>query len=696
MNRKHQLFHVWLIVLLGLAISAQTLAESKTKVSTPVPEISALSPESGSAGIKITINGTNFGQKKNKAAVLFATTQASIQLWSGSKIVAQAPKGSGEVKVKVVNSQGTASDGKSFTYSSTASGGGQGGNPGGGGSTGATNGLTNFKVLANNDLGMHCVDKDFSVFSILPPYNVVNAQVVGQNASTGKPVLLDGQSVVLRYSPIADASGSINSTSRSKSNFWQYAAALYGANLDPKGQGLKGLYMPADAPSPAQTQFGWNAGLGLFSAEGIPALPIDDAGQTNRYPLLRVTAFDKTSGQELGHTDTVVPVSEETTCSNCHATGKMAASGDGWSADPNLEIQTRTNVLILHDQRKATDLQRSQPVLCASCHYSPALDLAGNGPVGAQLGKPTMSAVMHDFHAQFKQLDGKPLFDVPAPVAGLDPTLKGIPPADQQTCYQCHPGKDTKCLRGAMTETVTCQNCHGDMKAVGGKLPLKPYGTINARVDDLNRHPWGDEPRCQSCHTGDSLNHVDPAIAGIDNSLAVDGLRLVLAYDRKDLAASPLLADNKRFAENDGKLFRHSKGHGGLACESCHGSTHAIWPGDAAHPNDNVAATQLQGHMGVVAECSSCHKAGSLPLTLNGPHGMHNIGDPRWASEDGHPQFYRQNPASCQTCHGKDLKGTALSRVAVDRTYSTEWGVKTRKKGESVSCWTCHDGPDGG
>ena len=35
-----------------------------------------------------------------------------------------------------------------------------------------------YKVLATNDLGMHCVDADFSVFSILPPYNVVNAQVV--------------------------------------------------------------------------------------------------------------------------------------------------------------------------------------------------------------------------------------------------------------------------------------------------------------------------------------------------------------------------------------------------------------------------------------------------------------------------------------------------------------------------------------
>ena len=34
------------------------------------------------------------------------------------------------------------------------------------------------KVLAWNDLGMHCIDPDFSLFSILPPFNTVNAQVI--------------------------------------------------------------------------------------------------------------------------------------------------------------------------------------------------------------------------------------------------------------------------------------------------------------------------------------------------------------------------------------------------------------------------------------------------------------------------------------------------------------------------------------
>ena len=33
-------------------------------------------------------------------------------------------------------------------------------------------------VAAWNDLAMHCMDGDYSVFSILPPYNTIHAQVI--------------------------------------------------------------------------------------------------------------------------------------------------------------------------------------------------------------------------------------------------------------------------------------------------------------------------------------------------------------------------------------------------------------------------------------------------------------------------------------------------------------------------------------
>ena len=36
-----------------------------------------------------------------------------------------------------------------------------------------------YKLLAWSELGMHCIDgKDYSIFSVLPPYNVVHAQLI--------------------------------------------------------------------------------------------------------------------------------------------------------------------------------------------------------------------------------------------------------------------------------------------------------------------------------------------------------------------------------------------------------------------------------------------------------------------------------------------------------------------------------------
>ena len=45
---------------------------------------------------------------------------------------------------------------------------------------------SSWAVLASNDLGMHCTDQDFQIFSILPPFNVVHAQVIRKGV-TGAP-----------------------------------------------------------------------------------------------------------------------------------------------------------------------------------------------------------------------------------------------------------------------------------------------------------------------------------------------------------------------------------------------------------------------------------------------------------------------------------------------------------------------------
>ena len=572
----------------------------------------------------------------------------------------------------------------------TGCGGGGGGGGGesdpGGGTSGGTGGggqATAYKIVATNDLGMHCVDADFSVFSILPPYNVVNAQVV-RTDTNGRPSLLSDTNVVVRYSAVADANGSVNSRSLDKTNFWRYVAHTYGANLAP-GQGLKGLYMPAEATTPDQTSFSWKASSGMFKAEGIPIVPVDDAGRANRYPLMRLTATDKTSGQSLATLDVVLPVSEETTCSECHATGASAAKPGtiAWSANANLEVQSRENILLLHDSRMGTNLMASKPVLCAGCHYSAALDLAGTGPSGAQIGKATMSSAMHAYHSS-RMLTAA---GVPYPDRWV--SQGGTPPSPAtQSCYLCHPGKSTQCLRGAMTNAVTCQNCHGGMSAVGGMAALAAGGSIDGTNDGKSRRPWTDLPRCQSCHTGDATSHVTLADASL---MATDGIRTLLAFESADAAASPRKAANSRFAENTNALYRYSKGHGGVACEGCHNSTHAIWPNPTDAHNDNVAARQVQGHAGTITECTACHGAGTLALGLNGPHGMHVVGESRWRS-GGHGNVAKQGRQACAACHGADFRGSVLSTTAEQRS----WGSRTVSKGTVVGCYNCHNGPNGG
>jgi hypothetical protein len=285
---------------------------------------------------------------------------------------------------------------------------------------------------------------------------------------------------------------------------------------------------------------------------------------------------------------------------------------------------------------------------------------------------------MHAFHSD--KMAG--LVDSPVAVNGK------VPSPTTQACYQCHPGVSTQCLRGAMTAAITCQNCHGNMGAVGGSSALAAGGSIDGQNDGKPRRPWMDLPRCQSCHTGDAGNHLTLADASL---MASDGLRTLVAFDVADTAASPRKAAVSRFAENSNALYRYSKGHGGVACEGCHNSTHAIWPNPVDQHNDNVAAKQLQGHSGTITECTRCHGAGTLPLSLGGPHGMHVVGDSRW-SNGGHESLAKQDRQSCAACHGADFRGTVLSRTAATR----DWGKRTVAKGTAIGCYDCHNGPNGG
>jgi hypothetical protein len=356
----------------------------------------------------------------------------------------------------------------------------------------------------------------------------------------------------------------------------------------------------------------------------------------------------------------------------------MAASADR----VDVESAAKHNILVLHDYKHGTAfVANGQPVLCASCHTSNALKEVG-GPAGNDnLGN--MSKVMHGFHGRLQVDDmehlirtalGEPVLIDPQTMSDerpLIPAGEGV--TMEESCFSCHPGKITQCFRGAMfTAGQKCDDCHGDMLAMGGEFPMS-----NGHV----REPWADEPKCSSCHTG----HGDDPVG-------------TLAFDPDDPAATPIEYTGSRFAENPGTLYRNSLDyHAGIACEACHGSPHAIWPNRNLHANDNVPAIQLQGHAGTLSECTVCHEPNSFPNgTLEGPHGMHPVNDPTWIKGRGdyyHEDFVWDNGQDqCAACHGADHRGTRLSRVPVDRVLKDGEGKvrATVQAGDVISCDLCH------
>jgi len=306
-----------------------------------------------------------------------------------------------------------------------------------------------------------------------------------------------------------------------------------------------------------------------------------------------------------------------------------------------------------------------------------------------------------------------------------------------QTCYSCHPGKRTQCLRGAMFQgDVLCQDCHGDMPKVGDDFsknvsPGNPGAFIVEGDFYTNpstpRVPWANEPTCGSCHTGDAVTNLSADPNVIVNQTDVNGkadnLRLLRAYRSNDANSKPIVAGNRRFAENEATssgttkqvLFRLSKGHAGLFCEACHGPTHAEWPvtprTGAFVANDNTTATQLQGHDGKLQECDVCHERDpadprnlTMPLGLDGPHGMHPVGDNRWNHQ--HRNYTGGQLANCKGCHmnpvtgaltGSVLSTTSATRVLDCKTTAGNFPdcaagspTATVPAGTQIGCGNCH------
>jgi hypothetical protein len=547
-----------------------------------------------------------------------------------------------------------------------------GGGGGGGGS---------YALLAWSELGMHCMDgKDYSVFSVLPPYNTIYAKLL----TTGNQPVPVSSGVTITYTAMKDAAGSINTTSygtstvAQKTNFWSYVYLLFKAQ-PPNDVGLHNY--PVQSLTAAQMTY--DSTMGLWKAEGIPTLSYDDSGVSNAYPMAQLVAKNA-SGQTIATATVVLNVSDEMSCKNCHGpnTNSNAMPSGGWITQYSAAQNVKLNILKKHDdthpisptvlaavQAKGyTTYQASlyqtalnggalnNPILCAACHASNALNAAGlSTGVTDSSGKPlvpALTASMHTLHSGVT-------------MPGSTTTLDNMTNPTNVGCYQCHPGPTTKCQRGAMTGTIpgstgsTCYQCHGNLSRVG----------LSTRVG------WLDEPNCQMCHQ----NGTTYTTTFTSTNIGPTGTQRT--------STDTTFATNPNAPSTGFSLYRFSQGHGSTECSACHGAQHAEYPTSQA--NDQVYSVKLQGYAGRITECSACHGSSFATSANGGPHGMHTVGS-AWVS--AHGNYAEGNQSACTYCHGADYRGTSLSMILTSKTLAG----KTFPAYHQMNCYDCHNGPNGG
>jgi hypothetical protein len=361
-----------------------------------------------------------------------------------------------------------------------------------------------YAVFAVNDLGMHCYQRSYAGFMILPPANNLKVQVFRKGAEEARLVT---SGIKVQYTILN------NTKSSNKTDFWKYASS-YGwpglaANVGITGHRLSGSMKRV-------------AGTPYWEVTAIPITPYKDDLSFDPLQVAKVTVRNARTNKVIAvQPKVVVPVSDEMRCDLCHG-----------------PVDTAGSILQAHDAANAThlyaDLQAGVRHACSECHKDNALGAPGLP------GVMPLSQAIHGAHAD--------KMDTPAVAAFGTP------------CYTCHPGAQTKCLRGRMAQagfTCTSAGCHGDMAQVAGSQAA-------------GREAWLQEPTCGGCH-------------------------------------------GARYAENPGQLYRNSYLRNGpedmngkmIQCESCHGSPHAEWR--STKSIDNQVPLQLQGAATYIKRCTACH-----------------------------------------------------------------------------------------
>ncbi len=393
---------------------------------------------------------------------------------------------------------------------------------------------TEYVVFAWNDLGMHCLNPTYDAAVLLPPYNTLWVQVVKR----GNPPQIVTQGVSVEYSIVG------NTYSYGKGSFgqfWDNSQKLFGVTLQ-KDKGLN-LVDPGISNGLSGTMV---AKGDHFEVDGIPLTPILDNGTWNPYQIADIKVKNS-SGNLIASTYTTAPTSEEFDCSKCHGA-----------------TNTFENILSTHDKNNGTSLVSQKPVLCASCHGSPALCIPDPG-IGGFLSK-----AMHGKHATV---------------------------SPQPNCYDCHPGSKTKCSRSFAHTTAdgNCVACHGTLSNVSSSIVA-------------GRMRWVEEPLCVQCHTG--VAQVDTGSILYRNADSHGGMYCAACHSSPHATVPTTeVSDNYQALQYQGKAVTIG------SCAACH---------DNSRGEDDEMEEYLEVHGGNNPEefnaCYICHTSVNTTDTSKWPH----------------------------------------------------------------------------
>ena len=194
----------------------------------------------------------------------------------------------------------------------------------------------NYRVFAANDLGMHCMDREFSMFSILPPFNVLRRAGASSAARRARRACSTRANVDVTYERVADATR-LDQLAQHRQDRLLGARAGAVRRDAAAGQGLTGLYMPRRRAPPGPQALTWTPTASRSSAPfGIPITPIDDAGTHEPVPAApRRAPANAATGAELATLDIVVPVARRPTAATATRPARSPRREPGvtWSTD---------------------------------------------------------------------------------------------------------------------------------------------------------------------------------------------------------------------------------------------------------------------------------------------------------------------------------------------------------------------------